>query len=80
MIGGRFDAADRQRHDQQRSAAERIVVLPENRSPFGFDLRRELIQRARRNVLRFGRRQPDGAGRHFLPTHCFLLRHRPILA
>ena len=71
-------AGDRQRHDQQRLAAERIAVAAEHGAAVVLDLRRQRVERAALDRLRFRRRQPDGARRDFLPANRLLLRHRRI--
>ena len=75
LVRRRLDAGDRQRDDQQRLAAERIVVLPEDGAAFVLDLRRELVERAGGDLFGFRRRQPDGPRRDLLPPDDLLLRH-----
>ena len=74
LVRRRLDALDRQRGEQQRRAAERIVVSRQHRAPVFLHLAGKSIELGAVGLAGFGGRQPDGRGSDFLAANGFLSR------
>ena len=66
LVRCRLDAIQGKRNEEQRLAAERIVVRGEHCAVIGLDLRRQSFDLGAACLLRFSGRQPDGCERDFL--------------
>ena len=60
LVRCRLDAIQGKRNEEQRLAAERIVVRGEHCAVIGLDLRRQSFDLGAACLLRFSGRQPDG--------------------
>ena len=79
LIRRRLHAIDRQAGQQQRLAAERIVVSTQNGAAIGLDAPRERVQCVAAGVLRFAGTQPYRGRRDFLAADRFLPRWHALM-